>query len=79
MTETVAIVEKPIVEDDAPIVAVSYLEPIGPWDSGLALWSSPAEQTGETVPVHLSCLRDDYPWLDWALDYAKEHGEWNAP
>jgi len=40
---TAILVEQGILEGE-PIVAVSYLEPIGDWDSGRAVWSSELNQ-----------------------------------
>jgi hypothetical protein len=71
LAEKVAVV----VGDDAPI-AVSYLPPSAPWDSGYAIFSVPPEDVDdhESGLVHLACLLEGNPELGRALDLAREHG-----
>ena len=59
-----------------PAKAISYLDPIGPWDSGfmVLLVDVPApEDLSEdelSVPVCLGCLVDEHPELGRGLDLA---------
>jgi hypothetical protein len=61
--------------DGQPIVAVSYLEPIGDWDSGLAASSSEPNQTRDCKPGHIGCFLDQHPEAGRGLGLAHEHGE----
>jgi hypothetical protein len=61
--------------DGEPIVAVSYLEPIGDWDSGLAAWSSEPNQVRDCEPVHICCFLNEHPEAGEGMDVARAHGE----
>jgi hypothetical protein len=70
-SRTVAIV----VGDEGPI-AISYLAPIAPWDSGFALFSVPPDEVEnhESELVCLDCLIEDDPEIGRGLDLAREYG-----
>jgi hypothetical protein len=73
VTDIMILVEEGILKGE-PIVAISYLKPIGDWDSGLAAWSSEPNQTAGK-PVHLGCFLDDHPEAGKGLELALKHGE----
>jgi hypothetical protein len=64
-----------------PAKTISYLEPIGEWDSGfmVVLDDVPAAEdlSGDelSVPVCLGCLVEEHPEVGRGLDLAREHGE----
>lgn len=64
-----------------PAKAVSFLEPIGSWDSGfmVVLEDVPEpEDLSADEPSHalcLACLIDEHPELGSGLDLAREHGQ----
>jgi hypothetical protein len=74
MVNTAILVEQGILEGE-PIVAVSYLDPIADWDSGLAASSSEPNQVGDCKPVHVGCFIDEHPEAGEGMDIARQHGE----
>jgi hypothetical protein len=68
------LVEQGILEGE-PIVAVSYLDPIAEWDSGLAAWSSEPNHVGDCEPVHVGCFIDEHPEAGEGMDIARRSGE----
>jgi hypothetical protein len=73
VTGRAIIVEQAILQG-APIRAISYLTPIGGWDSGYAAWSSTPDTLGDSQLVHLGCFLDDHPEAE-GMDLARVHGE----
>ncbi len=64
-----------------PAKAISYLEPIGEWDSGFYVVLEDAPEPDDvsddepTQLVCLECLIEEHPELGQGLDLAREHGE----
>jgi hypothetical protein len=86
MSRDVAVIVDQGVVDGKPIVAITYLKPIGSWDSGFAAWSVPPEQDDvEGELIHGNCFAYEHPEAAPGLVLAREHGranfsdgEWSA-
>lgn len=64
-----------------PAKAVSFLEPVGSWDSGFMVVledvPEPEELSGDerSHPFCLACLLDEHPEVGSGLDLARVHGQ----
>jgi hypothetical protein len=68
-----------VLGSEEPAFAISYLAPIGAWDSGYMVVFSDAPdpedvEDDDAKPVCLNCLIDDHPEIGRGLDLAREHG-----
>ena len=68
-----------VVGDLYEAVGVSYLEPIGAWDSGFAVWPVPQDEVDEVEDMEselicLHCLVTKHPDLQTAFRLARECG-----
>jgi hypothetical protein len=73
-----AIVDRAIIEG-RPIRAISYLEPIGEWDSGYALFAGQPDDLSDAALVCLDCLIDAHGEILHGLEQAFRHGQWDRP
>ena len=64
-----------------PAKAISYLEPVGRWDSGFMVVLEDAPEPGvltdedRSVPWCFDCVLGEHPELGRGLDLAREHGD----